>query len=70
MTDKKVSIKSLLLLAADSSKMPGFDDSLSALLEEEVSKHQSDELSEDELSLAAGGISDLHDKAKENLQGK
>ena len=66
MTDKKVSIKSLLHLAADSSKLPGFDDSLSALLTEESLKQQSGELSEDELSLAAGGISDSNAKAKDS----
>ena len=65
MSERKASMESLLHLAADSSKMPGFQDSLSTLLLEETIKHQSGELSEDELSFAAGGTSDSHARIKE-----
>lgn len=55
----------LLYLAADSSKMPGFTDSLSALLEVETKKYQSEELDEDTLELAAGGKSDFTETPNE-----
>ncbi len=68
MSDYKISPEALLHLAADSARMPGFSDSLAQLLEAEYPLMQTDELDEDTLSLAAGGISAPHEECNKAIR--
>lgn len=62
MLHKDMDVEQVLHFVADSAKMPGFQDELSQLLEEEAEKRQAglqdEELEEEELAFAAGGASD------------